>query len=193
MDSREGASELLENQQRQEVHEHQDQPPEQNVDEKLRNETFRNETRFAITRVIIHSIWTICYFVVFNHTDSSACTGPLYDFGNLARWCLAGFVIWDFLNLLGIEYLKTDVQRDKVPRSYKIFHGIYFTILIAFWMYSVVALAKRNGCTDQPLTTLLWVWVILYALLPCVFCCCLCCGIAAFFGSVAMEQNPIKA
>ena len=140
----------------------------------------------------IHLIWMICFFAVFSSTDATTCTGPLYTFGSAARWFLLVFVIWDAFTYLVLRWRRAhpDPAYDTLPGWYTCTAGILGATALGFWIYSIVALAERDGCTGQSLTTLVWIWVILYAILPCVVCCCMCCCGAALFGGMALASRP---
>ena len=128
----------------------------------------------------IHLIWMICFFAVFANTNPTTCTGPLYTFGSVARWFLLVFVIWDAITYLMLRWHRAqpDSAFDKLLKLYACTLGILVTAAIGFWIYSIVALAERDACTGQSLTTLVWIWVTLYISLPCILCCVWCCRMA---------------
>mgnify|MGYP006950858775 FL=1 len=147
------------------------------IDVAQRRQTYGKKLRVVASNTVVHLIWMISFFIVFGKTDSTTCTGTLYHFGELARWFLLGFVVWDIVEMTTMKYLQKYSHRyNSPPKIYNILELAYLAISLLFWIYSIVALNEREGCEGQSLTTLVWIWVFLYAILPCIYVSCLCLG-----------------
>ena len=146
---------------------------ETNLDNSKRVQKFRLTLLPLQVTLITHLIWMIAFFVIFGETDPAACSGPLYHFGNVARWFLLGFFCWDLITVIAIALLRDKTHPDPnkhIPSWFPFINFAYMTIAIGFWVYSIIALTGRDGCLDQPLTKLAWIWVIIYAILPLAIC-----------------------
>lgn len=148
-------------------------------------ETYRRSLLPSQFALVTHLIWTIVWWVTFEETDPSSCSGPLYNFGNTARWVLLGFFLWDLITVIAIRSSKARGMGSQIPLYYKTINLVYNVITIGFWAYSIWALVHREGCKHTPLSTATWVWVLIYAILPLMACCCLCFGVGIFGGCLA--------
>ena len=167
------------------------QPGQARDDHSLRDATYLLFMSISSSLFGIHLIWMICFFVVFASTNPANCTGALYTFGNVARWFLLAFVIWDTISIFVMKWWKNqpDPAYASPPACYRFVSGIYMAALIGFWIYAIAALFERDGCTGQTLTSALWVWVIMYAILPCCICCFLCCGGCIMVGGAFLASK----
>ena len=146
-----------------------------------RRDGYRRTLLPAQAALVTHFIWFIAFVIVVAETDTATCTGTLYNFGRIARWVLLAFFVWDFISMASIRYF----SERATPDWMKWVNMLYMILAIAFWIYSIVAIANHSGCEGQALTRLVWIWVILYFILPCLALGCLCCGVTWFGWALA--------
>mgnify|MGYP000887854177 FL=1 len=155
-----------------------------------KNQTLTIGLVFGSFRLFSDLIWAISFWLVLAKTDPTTCTGPLYQFGVLAKWCTLSFFVWDLIQATLMRCFQS--LYNKLPLLVNIFTAIYYGACLLLWIYSILALIDREQCAGQLLTSLVWVWVILYVLLPVVFVGCLCCGACVgIIFTAGIVNNPL--
>lgn len=135
----------------------------------------------GIIRLVFTLPWMIAYFAMVWTTDKSQCTDLPWIFANIAQWFYLAMVVWVVASIpLNLKAI-LEIEKGKRSLLSKLMNWLGYLLAIAaiaLWVFSFVAIAKREDCTDK-LINLIWVNMLmpaffLFVVLLCMCCMCVC-------------------
>ena len=127
---------------------------------------------------VVYSLpWIIAYFVIYQRTEDYQCRGRMLDYALFAQWSYLAQIVLVFITIPVGYYFVRRVEVDDSKRAetvFNMFGFVHLLLMLATWVYAIIALVDRDKCNKEPLVDLVWATVLTPAsLLVCCGSCCL--------------------